>query len=164
MKSEDIALVSSAIRYAMKLYTNILCCLLSMTDTRILDLLYDYLFSRISEYANILAESIEAKRFEDTQGKLIYRYALRLMLPFLLTYYLVYEPFVTYARYPDSKCGPQDIKDSTFIVRVSEQLFKAFKESFKCVEEFIDEKVVTKRCEDTLNAATKILSAIKETQ
>jgi len=36
----------------------------------------------------------------------------------LCVYYVLYESFVAYARYPEEECGTLDIRDGTYIVEI----------------------------------------------
>jgi len=94
----------------------------------------------------------------------VYRYTLSDMLLFLLIYYMLYEPFAIYARYPKDECNPLDIKVGAYIVELSKQLVSKaeFRESFRYVEEFIERSAETKRCKDILNVTKQILLTIQE--
>jgi len=122
--------------------------------------------SYVSSWANIVSEVYEAlgRVLERLLEDVAYRYTLSDMLSFLLMYYMLYEPFATYARYPKDECNPLDIKVGAYIVELSKQLVSKaeFREAFRCVEEFIERSTETKRCKDILNAAKQILSTIQE--
>jgi len=152
---------------AMKCYANSVCRLLKIAEKpekerfEQLKNLAEFTVDAAS-YANIVSEVHRAQAVV-SGGNLpedfVYLYALSDMLwhPFL-SYYVLYEPFVVYARYPKDLCSPLDITEETYVVNMAKTLVED--EALRCAKEFIERKVKTERCKKILELAEQRLSLI----
>jgi len=153
---------------AMKCYANSVCRLLKIAEkpekerAESLKRLSEFIVDAAS-YANLVLEVYEA--LAAVSGGLpegfAYLYALSSMLwyPFLRLYVL-YEPFITYARYPKGRCSPLDITEETYVVNIAKSLIED--ETFRCVKEFIERDVKTERCRNVLELARQRLQSISK--
>jgi len=91
---------------------------------------------------------------------IVKHYLLANYLVPLLMYYVIYEPFVSCARYPCGKCSPLDIKEGTFIVEWTKQLIHYFNEVelLNCTKELIEEQCSIKRCCELMEIGRSLLS------
>jgi len=169
--TSNLSLFKCVLSESMKCHTKSVCRFLKLSGKERDELIENLseLSSYVSSWANIVSEVYEAlgtvlKGPPEDIEDVAYRYTLSDMLSFLLMYYVLYEPFVTYARYPNDECSPLDVKDGTYIVELSKWLTSKceFKEAFRCVKEFIERKTETERCRNILRATRQILSAIRE--
>jgi len=91
---------------------------------------------------------------------IVRHYLLADYLAFLLMYYVIYEPFVSCARYPCGRCSPLDIKEGAFIVEWTKQLIHYFKEIelLNCIKELIEGQCSIKRCCELMEIGRSLLS------
>ena len=87
-------------------------------------------------------------------------YLLADYLALLLMYYVIYEPFVSCARYPCGRCSPLDIKEGTFIVEWTKQLIHYFKEIelLNRIKDLIEGQCSVKRCYELMEIGRSLLS------
>jgi len=161
---------SSMLSRAMECYASSACGLLKIAEKpekerfELLRKLAE-LSASAAFYSNIVSEVYRARAVvsgENLTEDFAYLYALSDMLwhPFL-SLYVLYEPFVTYARYPEDRCGPLDIVEGTYVANMAKSLVRD--EAFKCVREFIERDVKTERCREILeHAKQRLLSISKE--
>jgi len=112
--------------------------------------------------ASVVYRAYAAVSGERLPEDFVYLYALSGMLWHLLAPYVLYEPFIVYARYPKGRCSPLDITKGTYVVNMAKLLIedKEFKDKFKCVKELIERDVKTERCREILERAEQELSSI----
>jgi len=148
---QQIQPFKSIIEEISKCYKAIVCKLLRLPEnemTMVVNGLVDA-FSNITSYSNLEFEKCES--FADCPvgkpGDVERICTLNFILSHLLAYYAVYEPFAVNARYPTTEiCSPLDIKEGTFIVKISEQLIRSnLREVFTRAKEFIEGSTKTKQ-------------------
>jgi len=159
--TSNLSLFKCVLSESMKYHTKSVCRFLKLSGKERDELIENLseLSSYVSSWANIVSEVYEAlgtvlERLPEDVEDVAYRYTLSDMLSFLLMYYVLYEPFATYARYPNDGCSPLDITEETYIVKMSKLMLiknSAFKELFKCVKEFIEGSVKTEGCKKFLD-------------